>query len=114
MQVKQLSILGIGLLGGSLALAARSRISGCRIVGYAHRRETLEAAIRSGMLDRGYDQAEPAVAGADLVVLCTPVSMLSPLLNEIAVELAPGAIVTDVGSTKRTIVAAGEKLLRPD
>jgi prephenate dehydrogenase len=111
MPPSRLSILGIGLLGGSLALAAKKRLSGCEIVGYAHRRETLEAAKTAGMLDLGFDQPEPAVEGADLVILCTPVSMLSPLLRQIAQNLKPGAVVTDVGSTKRSVVQAGESVL---
>jgi prephenate dehydrogenase len=112
MPPKRLSILGVGLLGGSLALAAKKLIKGCEIFGYAHRPETLEAARKSGMLDQGFDRPEPAVDGADLVVLCTPVSLLSPLLQRISGSLANGAIVTDVGSTKRSVVEAGERLLQ--
>jgi prephenate dehydrogenase len=114
MPPKRLSILGVGLLGGSLALAAKKFIKSCEIFGYAHRPETLEAARNAGMLDQGFDRPEPAVDGADLVVLCTPVSQLSPLLQRISGSLANGAIVTDVGSTKRSVVAAGESLLQGD
>jgi prephenate dehydrogenase len=58
-----------------------------------------------GAIDEGYAEAAAAVQGADLVVLCTPVGVLCNLLDEIAPALAPGAVVTDVGSTKRTIVS---------
>ena len=113
MQPKRLSILGVGLLGGSLGLAARFAVKGCTVVGYGHRRETLDAAIQMGALDEAYDRAAAAVRGADLVVLCTPVGVFDELLREIAPALAPGAVVTDVGSTKRSVVAAAEKLLPP-
>jgi prephenate dehydrogenase len=111
MQPRRLSILGVGLLGGSIGLAVRNRIKNCRVVGYGHRRETLQAALEMGALDEAFDDPGAAVGGADLVILCTPVGLLSPLLEQIAPSLADGAIVTDVGSTKRTVVEAGEKLL---
>ena len=111
MTLARLSILGIGLLGGSLALAAKNRIRGCQVIGYAHRKQTLEAAMARGIFKEVYQSPQPAVKEADLVVLCTPVSMLSPLLEQISSELRPGAIVTDVGSTKRSVVAAGERCL---
>jgi prephenate dehydrogenase len=113
MQPRHLSILGVGLLGGSIGLAVRSRIKECRITGYGHRASTLAAARDLGAIDEGYEQPGPAVRGADWVILCTPVSMLGPLLAQIAPELAEGTIVTDVGSTKRSIVAAAEALLPP-
>ena len=111
MRPRRLSILGIGLLGGSLALAVKKLITGCEIFGYAHRAQTLQAALEAGMLDQGFDQPEPAVQAADLVILCTPVSLLGPMLGQIAGSLADGAIVTDVGSTKRSVVEAGESAL---
>jgi prephenate dehydrogenase len=111
MQPRRLSILGVGLLGGSIGLAARQRIKGCRVVGYAHRRATLEAALRLGAVDEAYEEARAAVRDADLVILCTPVGILGSLLREIAGDLASGAVVTDVGSTKESVVdAAGEAL----
>src|SRR3954471_4441579 len=102
MQVRRLSILGLGLLGGSLGLAVKSRISGCFVAGYAHRQETLDAALAMGVMDQGFSDPVEAARGADLVVLCTPVLMISPLLRQIATSLTDGAVVTDVGSTKRS------------
>jgi prephenate dehydrogenase len=69
--------------------------------------------LEVGAIDDGYDDPAAAVRGADLVVLCTPVGMLCNLLDRIAPALMAGAIVTDVGSTKRTIVAHGGKILTP-
>lgn len=111
MQVRRLSILGVGLLGGSIGLAVRSRLKGCRVIGYGHRPAALETALRMGALDEGYAEPGPAVRGADLVVLCTPVSLLAPLVARIAPELGPGAVVTDVGSTKQSVVEAADSSL---
>src|SRR5687768_18325839 len=69
----RLSILGVGLLGGSIGLAVQSVLKSCKIVGYGHRRSTLETALKSGVVNEVYDDPAQAVRGADLVVLCTPV-----------------------------------------
>lgn len=111
MAPKCLSILGVGLLGGSLGLAVKRRVKGATVVGYGHRRETLDEALRLGAIDRAVTGAAEAVGGADLVVLCTPVGLFESLLGEIAQNIAPGAIVTDVGSTKRRVVEVAERVL---
>src|SRR5215204_6485606 len=111
MPPRELSILGIGLLGGSIALAARSLIKGCRIRGYGHRAETLDDAKNGGIIDEAYADPASAVRGADLVILCTPVGTLGNLLRSIGPALSPGAVVTDVGSTKRSVVRAAEESL---
>jgi prephenate dehydrogenase len=111
MRPRRLSILGVGLLGGSLGLAVKSRLNDCAVVGYGHRAETLDAALKCRAIDEAYDQPQAAVRGADLVILCTPVGVLEPLLAEITPALSPGAVVTDVGSTKRSVVAGGERYL---
>lgn len=104
MHPKRLSVLGVGLLGGSLGLAAKSTLTDCRVAGYAHRPATLQAALQSGAIDEGYAEPGAAVQGADLVVLCTPVSLLGEMLDRVAPFLPPSAIVTDVGSTKASLV----------
>ena len=111
MPFHRVSILGVGLLGGSIGLAVRSRLSSCKVAGYGHRRATLDKALEVGAIDEAYDSAAAAVRGADLVVLCTPVGSLEDMLQQIAGTLRPGTIVTDVGSTKRSVVRAAEGLL---
>jgi len=111
MHLRRMSILGVGLLGGSLGLAIRSRVSGCKVIGYGHRQETLDTALSMGAIDEGYTQLGPAVRGADMVVICTPVGLFPSILRQIAPLLSPGTIVTDVGSTKRSIVSAAHDLL---
>jgi prephenate dehydrogenase len=94
-----------------VGLAVRSRLSDCRVVGYGHRRSTLDKALEVGAIDEAHDSAVAAARGADLVVLCTPVGLLGEMLREIGPVLEAGAIVTDVGSTKRAVVAEGERAL---
>jgi prephenate dehydrogenase len=89
----------------------RGLLSDCTVVGYGHRASTLEAALASGAIQEAKHSAAEAVRGADLVVLCTPVGVFQGILQEIAPALADGAIVTDVGSTKRSVVATAERVL---
>lgn len=96
-----------------MGLAIRSRLSGCKVIGYGHRQETLDTALAMGALDEAYAEVAAAVRGADCVVLCTPVGLIASLLNEIGPHLAAGAVVTDVGSTKQSIVEAAEGNLPP-
>src|SRR5262245_9657779 len=111
MTIQRLSILGVGLLGGSIGLALRSASSSVKIIGYGHRDESLQAAIKLGAIDEHTSDPITAVRDCDLVVLCTPVGTFHDLLQIIAPALKAGAIVTDVGSTKRSVCQWAEKLL---
>jgi prephenate dehydrogenase len=99
----RLAVLGLGLLGGSVAAAARERGVCREVVGYARRRAPLEGALERGIVDAVFDReqgAAEAVRGADLVVLATPVSTMAAVLEEVRPCIEPGTIVTDVGSVK--------------
>lgn len=109
--LRQITILGVGLLGGSIGLAVRAAIPKCKIVGWGHRAQTLKRAQEIGAIDRFEMDATAAVAGSNLVILCTPVGAFESVLREIAPALSPGCLVTDVGSTKRSIVRMAEKIL---
>lgn len=110
MQLRIVSILGVGLLGGSIGLALKQRLKSCRVVGYGHRPSTLDTALRVGAIDEAYDDPARAVQGADLVILCTPVGVFAPILRAIA-PVVSDSVVTDVGSTKRTVVKLAEEIL---
>ena len=110
---KRLSILGVGLLGGSIGLAVREVLSDCVVSGYGHRQSTLDEALAARAIHEAYTSAADAVRGADMVILCTPVGMFEEILASIAPALSPGALVTDVGSTKRSVVTAADRLLPP-
>jgi len=111
MVIRRLSIIGVGLLGGSLGLAAKKLINGCHVIGYGHRAMTLGKAIEMSAIDQATQDLTEAVRDADCVVLCTPVGMFQRLLTQMSPSLKPGAIVTDVGSTKRSVVEQAEKIL---
>lgn len=96
---RRLAVLGLGLLGGSLALAARRRGLADCVAGGARRADTREAALARGAVDEAGD-LESAARGADLIVLATPLFAMPELLRRVAPTLAPGAIATDVGSVK--------------
>jgi prephenate dehydrogenase len=97
--VQRLAIVGLGLLGGSVGLAARVRGVAREIVGAGRSAESQAAALRAGAVDALVSGSD-ALRGADLVVLATPVSAMAPVLTRLAPALAPGALVTDVGSVK--------------
>ena len=110
--VERLAIVGLGLLGGSIALAARARGVASQVVGSGRSRESVAAAVRSGALDSVSD-LESAVRGADLVVLATPISAMASVLRQAAPSLAPGCVVTDVGSVKGPLTETLPGLLPP-
>src|SRR5579864_8559418 len=101
----RVAILGIGLIGSSIAHAIRRGHVAREIVGHAHRAETLKRARKVGFADVLTDSAAKAVKGADLVILATPVGAFGALAKTIAPHLKPGAIVSDVGSVKGSVIA---------
>ena len=113
MQPRRISILGIGLLGGSIGLAAKRRIRDCEVHGYAHRPGTLSQALNVGAIQEGFSEPGAAVEGAELVLLCSPVGAFEGLLRELLPIWSPEALVSDVGSTKRNVVEAAQRILPP-
>ncbi len=105
----QVTIVGVGLLGGSLGRALRERGLAKRVVGLGRSAERLRRAAELGCLDAFETEPSPALETADLVVLCQPVRVIVDFLPECFRLVPAGAVVTDVGSTKRTIVEAGER-----
>jgi len=101
----RVAILGIGLIGSSIAHAMRRGHVAREIVGHAHRAETLKRARKLGFADRLTDNAAAAVKGADLVILAAPVGVFGALAKAIAPHLKSGAIVSDVGSVKGAVIA---------
>jgi prephenate dehydrogenase len=100
---QQITILGSGLLGASLALALKERGLCTRVHAWSRRAATRAYAQKANWCDAVFDQPAAACAGSELVVICTPVETIVPLLEQIGSALAPCALVTDVGSTKSLI-----------
>ena len=111
MRWKKVTLVGVGLLGGSLGLALKKRKLAERVVGFVRRAGSIRECKRVGSVDEATLDLEEAVTGADLVVLCTPIAQMRSLVERMQGALKPGAIVTDVGSVKAGIVADLEPLL---
>ncbi len=101
---QRVALIGIGLIGSSLSHAMRRAGLAREIVGHAHSAATRATALRLKLVDKVFDTAAAAVAGADLVILCTPVGVYGRIAQEIGPHLAQGAILTDVGSVKGAVV----------
>ena len=112
--MRTLAIVGVGLLGGSIALAARARGVAERIVGVDRDAAALEKARRRCGLDECFTEAAPAVRQADITVFCTPVDEIAEQVVAAASHCGPGSVLTDVGSTKAAIVRGLENRLPPD
>jgi prephenate dehydrogenase len=106
-----LALLGVGYIGGSVALAARAAGLARRVVGYDVDPRVTVLACSRGVLDEAATTPEAAVEGAALVVLAAPVAGLAPLAQRIAAAVAGRALVIDVGSVKAPVVAAVEAAL---
>jgi prephenate dehydrogenase len=106
---KRISIIGLGLIGGSWALALKKLGYAAHRVGYDVP-EVLKQAVESGAVDEGAKDVDEAVRNADLVILATPVGRILELLPQLASRVPPHALITDVGSTKRKIVELATEL----
>jgi prephenate dehydrogenase len=111
-EADQIAIIGPGLLGGSIGLALRQSGYRGRLVGFARRATTAEQAVKRGCIDTAAPSLVEAVRGSDFVILCTPVSVILQQLADIAPVVGDRTVITDVGSTKRSIVAIAEQHLR--
>ena len=103
---RHVALIGLGLIASSFAHGLRAWVPGVRITGYARSAATREEARAVGFCDLVAETAAEAVAGADLVILAVPVGAMGDVAAEIAPFLAPGAVLTDVGSVKQAVIAA--------
>ena len=109
--INQLTVIGVGLIGGSLARALREAGQVREIVGYGRGLANLQQAVELGVIDRLETSPERAVVGADMVVLALPVGSMTDVLQQIASHLGERSVVTDVGSVKGSIVSAARTAL---
>jgi prephenate dehydrogenase len=107
MRFEKVAVIGVGLIGGSFALALKSANACGRVVGIGRSAANLRLALDSGLIDSIAADA----SGADLVLVATPVAQTPQVLASLAPQLKPSAIVTDAGSTKRDVVAAARAAL---
>ncbi|MDP2682147.1 MAG: prephenate dehydrogenase/arogenate dehydrogenase family protein [Deltaproteobacteria bacterium] len=109
----KVAIIGVGLIGGSLAIILREKGIAKNIVGIGRGLKNLETAKKLGVVDSYTQDVREGVKGADLVVVAIPVASIARVIKEALPSLKKGAIVTDVGSVKKIIVDEIEKIL-PD
>ena len=98
--LRKITVIGLGLLGGSVGLAVSQSLSGVKTAGFSHRASTRAKARRLKVVDEVFDDIKASVKDADLVILATPIGNFEDAFRQIADALPAGCIVTDVGSTK--------------
>jgi prephenate dehydrogenase len=109
-----LTIIGLGLIGGSIGLALRrEKKPGWEIVGYSRHQETVANALISGAIERGETSLKGAVKQADFVIIATPVLTMKEIFSEIAPHLSSACIVTDTASTKVQVMKWAKEILPP-
>ena len=104
MHWKKVTLVGVGLLGGSLGLALRERRLAGSVVGFVRREASVGECQRAEAVHLATQDLRCAIEGAEMVVLCTPIGQMRPLVEQMLPALAPGAVVTDVGSVKGAVV----------
>lgn len=111
MRFEQITIVGVGLIGGSVGLAAKARGVAGRVVGVGRDKAKLDAAVAQGAIDAGTTSLAEGVRGSVLVVVCVPVEHIAPTIRDAAPHAPAGALFTDAGSTKRNLHAAARAAL---
>jgi prephenate dehydrogenase len=111
-QFRKITIVGVGLLGGSIGLAAKKRRVAAEIAGFVRSKKSIAACEKFGATDFATMDLLAAVSNSDLIILCTPLAQMLPLLKQFLPVLKRGAIVTDVGSVKSGVVRELESLVR--
>jgi len=112
MLIQRLCIIGVGLIGGSLARALKQTGQCGEVVGCSRHTAHLQQAVELGVIDRFTDQLSEAVIDADMVVIAVPLGAIAKIFTAIRNTLSPEAIITDVGSVKGTVVTDAQQQLR--
>jgi len=110
---KKITLIGVGLIGGSLGLALKENRSNFKIIG-VDKKEIIEKAITRGAIDEGTVNLEEGIKEADIIIIATPVKTILDILTQINPFLKKGCLVTDTGSTKQQIVQKANKVLSED
>lgn len=108
---EKVTLVGVGLLGGSLGLALKRRKLAKHVVGYVRREASIDECQRFGVVDTATRDLLEAVNGADLIIFCTPLAQMRQLALKMASGIRPQAVVTDVGSVKGTVINELEPLI---
>jgi prephenate dehydrogenase len=107
----RVAIIGLGLIGGSLGLALRQARAARQVAGFDLFKGVGDRARKLGAIDQSCTSLADAVRGSELIILATPVGAMRPLLQQLATSASPGAVVTDVASTKAQVISWAEEYL---
>lgn len=108
-KIRNVSIIGLGLIGGSLGMAIRNKGLAEKVIGIPRREETIGQAIKKEAIDEGTLDPVEGTQNADIIFVCTPINLIVSTIQKIQGKLKKGAIITDVGSSKGRIVEEIEK-----
>ncbi|MDP7011781.1 MAG: prephenate dehydrogenase/arogenate dehydrogenase family protein [Verrucomicrobiota bacterium] len=111
MDYPKITLVGVGLLGGSIGLAVKQRGVCGRVVGFVRRAESVKECLSAGVVDEATQDLAAAVADASLIILCTPVGDMGELAAQLKPHLAAESVITDVGSVKAGVVREVEPVL---
>jgi prephenate dehydrogenase len=111
---KKIAIVGVGLIGGSIGLAIRTRRFSCKVIGIGRRKTSLDKAVQKSAIDKGTLDIQAGVMDADLIIIAAPVDQVREKIIEAAKYAKKGAIIIDVNSTKQDIVKIAESCLPKD
>ena len=110
MAAQKITIIGVGLLGGSLGLAIKQAGLASHLAGYVRRESSIADCLKYGVVDSATSSLQEAAAGADLIIFCTPLGQMLKLATDLVSHIRKGAVITDVGSVKGTVVRDLEPL----
>lgn len=109
--MKKIVIFGVGLIGGSVALALKKAGCNAQIIGMGRSAESLQTAIELGVIDEASSNVADAVSNADLILIATPVAQTAAILSAVKPHLEAHTVITDAGSTKADVVACAKEIL---
>lgn len=112
--LRQLTIIGIGLIGGSLARALKRAGACARVIGCARTEVDLQRAVELGVIDDYRMEPAAACAGSDMILIAVPLGAMEPVLRAMSGHLSADAVMTDAGSAKGSVVDAARRTLGPD
>lgn len=112
--IERLAIIGVGLIGSSLSLALKQAGAVGQVVGYGRNRRNLEKGIELGVIDRFEASTAECIADADVIVVAVPLGAMQPVFAELKSNIKKAAVITDVGSSKASVVAAAAAELGDD
>jgi len=109
--IKKLAIIGVGLIGGSLAQSLKKAGYVAEVTGYSRHPEQLQRAVDAGIIDTGAVSVVQAIASADIIVLSTPVAAIREVMLQITESIAQDVVITDVGSVKQSVINDAREVL---